>query len=161
MCMPASRPAYSNTLQIGILASESRVDLFSGDCRRLAKGKKMGSKHKDNSFSTHRAKRLKPSAQADQPHAVSKARYEDAPEDTAAVASFSSAAAARATSSSTHPPSEGLKIKRLVPPRPWLTVPVSASSSVHKEGKNYICITRKTRLSAYLRRCKDVILKDW
>ncbi|KAK7688991.1 hypothetical protein QCA50_007682 [Cerrena zonata] len=32
--------------------------------------------------------------------------------------------------------------------------------SAHTEGKNYICITRKTPLGAYLRRCKDLILKD-
>jgi hypothetical protein len=56
------------------------------------------------------------------------------------------------------------KIKKLVPPRPFPTVPTSVSAtgprSAHKEGKNYICLTRKTPLGAYLRRCKDVILKD-
>ncbi|KAF7978721.1 hypothetical protein HWV62_45009 [Athelia sp. TMB] len=56
------------------------------------------------------------------------------------------------------------KIKKLVPPRPFPTVPTSVSAtgprSAHKEGKNYICITRKTPLGAYLRRCKDVILND-
>lgn len=56
------------------------------------------------------------------------------------------------------------KIKKLVPPRPFPTVPTSESAtgprSAHKEGKNYICITRKTPLGAYLRRCKEVILKD-
>jgi ribonuclease P/MRP protein subunit RPP20 len=56
------------------------------------------------------------------------------------------------------------KIKKLVPPRPFPTVPASASAtgprSAHKEGKNYICITRKTPLGAYLRRCKEVIMKD-
>jgi ribonuclease P/MRP protein subunit RPP20 len=56
------------------------------------------------------------------------------------------------------------KIKKLVPPRPFPTVPASVSAtgprSAHKEGKNYICITRKTPLGAYLRRCKEVIMKD-
>lgn len=56
------------------------------------------------------------------------------------------------------------KIKKLTPPRPFPTVPTSASAtgprSAHSEGKNYICITRKTPLGAYLRRCKDVILED-
>lgn len=55
-------------------------------------------------------------------------------------------------------------IKKLVPPRPFPTVPTSVSAtgprSAHKEGKNYICLTRKTPLGAYMRRCKDVILKD-
>ncbi|KAF9792259.1 hypothetical protein BJ322DRAFT_997906 [Thelephora terrestris] len=56
------------------------------------------------------------------------------------------------------------KIKKLTPPRPFPTVPTSASAtgprSAHSEGKNCICITRKTPLGAYLRRCKDVILED-
>lgn len=56
------------------------------------------------------------------------------------------------------------RINRLVPPRPFPTVPTSVSAtgprSAHKEGKNYICLTRKTSLGAYMRRCKDVILKD-
>jgi len=56
------------------------------------------------------------------------------------------------------------KIKKLVPPRPFPTVPASVSAtgprSAHHEGKNYIAITRKIPLGAYLRRCKDVVLKD-
>ena len=56
------------------------------------------------------------------------------------------------------------RIKKLVPPRPFSTVPASASAtgprSAHSEGKNYICVTRKTPLAAYLRRCKSVILDD-
>ena len=56
------------------------------------------------------------------------------------------------------------RINRLVPPRPFPTVPTSVSAtgprSAHKDGKNYICLTRKTSLGAYMRRCKDVILKD-
>lgn len=56
------------------------------------------------------------------------------------------------------------KIRKLAPPRPYPTVPTSVSAtgprSAHTEGKNIICITRRTPLGAYLRRCKDVILKD-
>lgn len=56
------------------------------------------------------------------------------------------------------------KIRKLVPPRPFPTVPTSVSAtgprSAHTEGKNFICITRKTQLGAYLRRCKDIFLKD-
>ncbi|KAI0093797.1 hypothetical protein BDY19DRAFT_275486 [Irpex rosettiformis] len=47
---------------------------------------------------------------------------------------------------------------------PFPTVPTSVSAtgprSAHVEGKNFICITRKTPLGMYLRRCKDVVLKD-
>lgn len=57
-----------------------------------------------------------------------------------------------------------LRIKKLVPPRPFPTVPTSVSAtgprSGHKEGKNLICVTRKTPLARYLTRCKDVIIKD-
>lgn len=56
------------------------------------------------------------------------------------------------------------KINKLTPPRPFPTVPASVSAtgprSAHSEGKNYICVTRRTPLAAYLRRCKDVILED-
>jgi len=56
------------------------------------------------------------------------------------------------------------RVRKLAPPRPFPTVPTSVSAtgprSAHTEGKNVICITRKTPLGAYLRRCKDVILKD-
>ena len=55
-------------------------------------------------------------------------------------------------------------IRKLAPPRPFPTVPASVSAtgprSAHTEGKNHICVTRKTQLGAYLRRCKDVVLKD-
>ena len=57
-----------------------------------------------------------------------------------------------------------VRIRKLAPQRPYPTVPTSVSAtgprSAHVEGKNYICITRKTPLGAYLRRCKDVVLKD-
>lgn len=56
------------------------------------------------------------------------------------------------------------KIKKLTPPRPFPAVPSSVSAtgprSAHPEGKNYICISRKTPLAAYLRRCKDIVLED-
>jgi len=56
------------------------------------------------------------------------------------------------------------RINKLVPPRPFPTVPTSVSAtgprSAHTEGKNYVCLTRKTSLGAYMRRCKDVVLKD-
>ena len=62
------------------------------------------------------------------------------------------------------PAAKRRKIKKLAPPRPYPTVPASVSAtcprSAHSEGKNYICITRKTPLAAYLRRCKDVIQND-
>ncbi|KIP10302.1 hypothetical protein PHLGIDRAFT_65984 [Phlebiopsis gigantea 11061_1 CR5-6] len=53
--------------------------------------------------------------------------------------------------------------RKLAPSRPFPTVPTSVSAtgprSAHIEGKNYICITRKTPLGAYLRRCKDAVIK--
>ena len=56
------------------------------------------------------------------------------------------------------------RINKLVPPRPLPTVPASVSAtgprSAHHEGKNYITVTRKTKLGSYLRRCKDVFLKN-
>ncbi|KAF8810083.1 hypothetical protein BYT27DRAFT_7186941 [Phlegmacium glaucopus] len=56
------------------------------------------------------------------------------------------------------------RINKLVPPRPFPTVPTSVSAtgprSSHREGKNLICITRKTPLANYLRRCKTVIIED-
>ncbi|KAF8162842.1 hypothetical protein B0H34DRAFT_794615 [Crassisporium funariophilum] len=59
---------------------------------------------------------------------------------------------------------KGRRITKLVPPRPFPTVPTSVSDSgprsSHKEGKNFICLTRKTPLGSYMRRCKDLIIKD-
>lgn len=56
------------------------------------------------------------------------------------------------------------RIRKLVPPRPFPTVPRSVSAtgprSSHREGKNLICLTRKSSLSNYMRRCKDVIIND-
>jgi hypothetical protein len=56
------------------------------------------------------------------------------------------------------------RLNKLVPPRPLPTVPAGVSAtgprSAHHEGKNYITVTRKTKLGSYLRRCKDVILKN-
>ncbi|KAI0692207.1 hypothetical protein BC835DRAFT_80240 [Cytidiella melzeri] len=57
-----------------------------------------------------------------------------------------------------------VQYRKLDPPRPYPTVPTSVSAtgprSAHIEGKNHICVTRKTPLAMYLRRCKDVILND-
>jgi len=62
------------------------------------------------------------------------------------------------------PPPTRPRINKLVPPRPFPTVPTSVSAtgprSSHREGKNMICLTRKTSLSTYMRRCKNVILDD-
>ncbi|KAK0434046.1 uncharacterized protein EV420DRAFT_423857 [Desarmillaria tabescens] len=56
------------------------------------------------------------------------------------------------------------KRRRLSAPRPFPIVPTSVSAtgprSAHKEGKNLICITRKTSLGAYMRRCKDLAVKN-
>jgi hypothetical protein len=56
------------------------------------------------------------------------------------------------------------RINKLKAPRPFPTVPASVSAtgprSAHKEGKNAICITRKTSLGAYMRRCKNTIIQD-
>ena len=61
-------------------------------------------------------------------------------------------------------PSSRRRINKLKPPRPFPTVPTSVSAtgprSAHREGKDMICITRKTSLGAYMRRCKRVIIED-
>ncbi|CUA72198.1 hypothetical protein RSOLAG22IIIB_00861 [Rhizoctonia solani] len=53
---------------------------------------------------------------------------------------------------------------KLKPQRPAPTVHpasnVTGPRSSHKEGKNVICVTRSTKLGAYLRRCKSLILDD-
>jgi hypothetical protein len=63
-----------------------------------------------------------------------------------------------------HDKGKGHQRRKRVPSRPFPMVPTSVSDtgprSNHKEGKNLICITRKTSLGCYLRRCKDVIIKD-
>ncbi|KAG8217284.1 hypothetical protein J3R82DRAFT_5378 [Butyriboletus roseoflavus] len=55
-------------------------------------------------------------------------------------------------------------IRKLAPPRPFPTVALASSAtgprSAHHEGKNNICITRKTKLAAYLRRCKALLVDD-
>ncbi|PCH38590.1 hypothetical protein WOLCODRAFT_66465 [Wolfiporia cocos MD-104 SS10] len=55
-------------------------------------------------------------------------------------------------------------IRKLIPPRPFPTVPTSVSAtgprSAHSEGRNYICVSRKIPLGAYLRRCKDLFISD-
>lgn len=56
------------------------------------------------------------------------------------------------------------RIVKLVPPRPFPTVAAGANAtgprSALSEGKNMICITRRTELGAYLRRCKELVLQD-
>ncbi|KAF8590505.1 hypothetical protein K439DRAFT_1627782 [Ramaria rubella] len=63
------------------------------------------------------------------------------------------------------PPSKRREtIRKLAPPRPFPNVPSSVSASgpksTHKEGKNLICISRRTPLAAYLRRCKKLLIED-
>ncbi|KIY62509.1 hypothetical protein CYLTODRAFT_426858 [Cylindrobasidium torrendii FP15055 ss-10] len=74
-----------------------------------------------------------------------------------------SASAATPTTAAAAPPQKARRIK-LTPARPFPTAPRSQSAtgprSAYKEGKNLICVTRKTPLGAYMRRCKDVLLKD-
>jgi ribonuclease P/MRP protein subunit RPP20 len=69
-----------------------------------------------------------------------------------------------ATTTAEQPTKKRPNIRKLAPPRPWPTVPTSVSAtgprSAHTEGKNYICVTRKSALGMYLRRCRDVIMKD-
>lgn len=61
-------------------------------------------------------------------------------------------------------PSRRPRIRKLAPPRPFPTVASASSAtgprSTHHEGKNNICITRKTKLAAYLRRCKALLVDD-
>lgn len=56
------------------------------------------------------------------------------------------------------------RIQKLAPPRPFPTVSPASSAtgprSAHLEGKNNICITRKTKLAAYLRRCMALLVDD-
>ncbi|KAJ3738810.1 hypothetical protein DFH05DRAFT_736526 [Lentinula detonsa] len=56
------------------------------------------------------------------------------------------------------------RIHKLTPARPFPLIPTSMSASgppsAHTEGKNLICITRMTSLGAYMRRCKNIIIKD-
>ncbi|KZS98863.1 hypothetical protein SISNIDRAFT_480463 [Sistotremastrum niveocremeum HHB9708] len=56
------------------------------------------------------------------------------------------------------------EIRKLAPPRPFPVVPRSVSAtgprSAHKEGKNKICVSRKTPLGAYLRKCKALFVED-
>lgn len=70
----------------------------------------------------------------------------------------------RADAAGLDKPTPGVKYRKLAPPRPFPTVPTSVSAtgprSAHVEGKNYICVTRKTPLAMYLRRCKGAVLND-
>jgi len=72
-----------------------------------------------------------------------------------------SASTSQLAAPNTHPRP---RIRKLAPPRPFPAVapsaPATAPRSLHKEGKNNICITRRTKLAAYLRRCKALIIED-
>jgi ribonuclease P/MRP protein subunit RPP20 len=52
--------------------------------------------------------------------------------------------------------------RKLAPKRPFPTVATSVNASgpksSHHEGKNLICITRKTPLGRYLQRCKEILI---
>jgi hypothetical protein len=69
-----------------------------------------------------------------------------------------------ATTSQPAAPNNRPRIRKLAPPRPFPTVapsaPATAPRSLHTEGKNNICVTRRTKLATYLRRCKALILED-
>ena len=55
------------------------------------------------------------------------------------------------------------RIRKLVPPRPWPINPAADNPTgprSAKEGKNYISLTRKTPIGAYMRRCKALFLDD-
>jgi hypothetical protein len=56
------------------------------------------------------------------------------------------------------------KITKLKPARPYPTVPTSSSATVPKsrraEGRNKVCVTRRTELGSYLRQCREVLTKD-
>ncbi|KAG1865267.1 hypothetical protein F4604DRAFT_995936 [Suillus subluteus] len=84
--------------------------------------------------------------------------------DTNSGQSGSSATKSPATTSQPAALNNRPKIRKLAPPRPFPTVapsaPATAPRSLHTEGKNNICVTRRTKLAAYLRRCKALILED-
>ncbi|KAG8934051.1 hypothetical protein FRC03_000027 [Tulasnella sp. 419] len=56
------------------------------------------------------------------------------------------------------------QVVKLNPPRPFPMVPTSSTAtgprSSRAEGNNMICVTRKVELGMYLRRCKDLILRN-
>ncbi|KIL68531.1 hypothetical protein M378DRAFT_158332 [Amanita muscaria Koide BX008] len=53
------------------------------------------------------------------------------------------------------------RLRKLVPPRPWAVNPSNTTGPRSaRQCKNYISLTRKTALGAYLRRCKSLILDD-
>lgn len=129
-------------------------------------------KRKLDSESIESAKRIKISSTSGATQAVKVTRIStDVPVDDAVAKPTTDKGKGKATEQSDHVEEPDVESKRpkhhiikLVPPRPFPTVPTSVSAtgprSAHKEGKNFICITRKTPLGAYLRRCKNVILVD-
>jgi hypothetical protein len=69
---------------------------------------------------------------------------------------------AAATSITETKPQPKYRIQKLAPTRPFPTVHPADSAtgpkSAYKEGKNYIAVTRKTALAAYLRRCRELLV---
>jgi len=61
------------------------------------------------------------------------------------------------------PPQPRSRRLKLAPPRPFPSVPTSSNAtgprSARAEGNNQILVSRKTPLGAYLRRCKECVLK--
>ncbi|KAG2138962.1 hypothetical protein DEU56DRAFT_329922 [Suillus clintonianus] len=93
--------------------------------------------------------------------ANSKSQKSEKDKDTSGASSTTENPAATAQSAA---PNNRPRIRKLAPPRPFPTValsaPATAPRSLHTEGKNNICVTRRTKLAAYLRRCKALILED-
>ncbi|KAG2348385.1 hypothetical protein BDR05DRAFT_956981 [Suillus weaverae] len=98
--------------------------------------------------------------------AVAKANSQKSKKDkeTNSGQSGSSTAKNPAATSQSAAPNNRPRIRKLAPPRPFPTVapsaPATAPRSLHTEGKNNICVTRRTKLAVYLRRCKALILED-
>ncbi|KAI6038410.1 hypothetical protein EDC04DRAFT_2694976 [Pisolithus marmoratus] len=66
------------------------------------------------------------------------------------------------------PPRKRLRIQKLAPPRPFPTVPPgrsatgprSTSTRPSPDEPMCLCVTRKTALAAYIRRCKSAFMQD-
>ncbi|KAI0082866.1 hypothetical protein K474DRAFT_1585283 [Panus rudis PR-1116 ss-1] len=107
---------------------------------------------------------VEPTVAAAQEHQANSETVNDAEELSNNATKGENTAGARQLKTPPSLPDRNKGLRKLAPPRPYPTVPTSVSAtgprSSHSEGKNRICITRKTPLGAYLRRCKDIILKD-
>lgn len=128
--------------------------------------KKRKSADSDISDDSSRAKRRKVASQKSSQLKPQPAESPQQPPDATTVGKRKEAAAQDPSTSKpelkARPPRP--RINKLAPQRPFPTVPTSVSAtgprSAHQEGKNFICVTRKTKLGSYLRRCKDIIIKD-